>query len=174
MLSNWKGQEEKNYTNVKLVSTPGPLENRKDGPKFVVLGEDFKETTASFTEVVGKVSWVKWTFTPAKGKRWDIYGFKAFIEDGSEVVVIESTITNASKDMLNALINAKWANVKISLYVNKNGYPSSSVKDADGNFIKWALDFKEANQVNLYNAINLTYVANDDKASVSDAEAAFA
>jgi hypothetical protein len=34
----------------------------------------------------------------------DIYGFKAFLEDGDEIYVIESTITNASKDLLNALL----------------------------------------------------------------------
>jgi len=150
-LNNGNGEGgNKTFINLKLVATPGPT---KDKPTLVKLDADFKETDETFTNVSGKLTGLKKTFTAAKGKMGDIYWFKAFIEDGEEVYVIESTITNASKDLLNSLIPNIGEQVKISLYLNKKEYPTASVRGVDDKFVKQALDFKDLDTVALYNAI---------------------
>lgn len=171
-MALWNNQENnKNYINLKLVATPGPLENRLDWPKLVKLWEDYKETGETFTNVVWTLKWIKPTFTPAKWKRWDIFWFKAFLEDWEEIYVIESTITNASKDLLNALLNSKWNFVKISLYVNKNWYPTSSVRNELDWFVEWHIkDFKSLTPSLLHWAIEdvFTVETKSNEISVED------
>lgn len=126
----------KKYTNVKFVSTVWPTDEK---PYFSVLWDDYKETGKA-NSVSGKLSFIKPTFTPKKGKMWDIYWFKAFLEDGDEVVVIESTITNASKDFLNILLSCKNKNVRIDVKLNKNWYPTWYVTDLDSS--EWIKEWR--------------------------------
>lgn len=166
MLWNWT-ESNKKYINLKLVSVSWPVENKNDAPKFYVLWDDFQLTDTAYTKIKWKLTWIKSTFTPKKWKMWDIYGFKAFLEDWDEVYVIESTITNASKDMLNNLINSKDKVVEISLYLNKNNYPASSVKDEAWNFVQWVIDFKSITPQWLTDAINKTFVKKEESSEIN-------
>jgi len=151
-LSNGNSEwGDKKFINLKLTSEPGPT---KEQPKFVVLWDDFKETEERYSELKGKLTKLVWTHTPPKGKRGDVYGFKAFFEDttegANEIYVIESTLTNASKDLLNALLANMWVELKINLYLNKNEYPTSSVKLADGNWAQTSMEFNKIDTKELY------------------------
>lgn len=154
MLGNGNNDSvEKTFINLKLVATPWVTDVQ---PKFVVLWNDFKETGETYSQVEGKLIKIKGSFTPAKGKMGDIYGFKAFIEDiedGDEMYVIESTITNASKDLLNSIVDNVGKHLKVNLYLNKNGYPTSSVKTPDGEWAKTKFEFNAIDIPSLYNSI---------------------
>lgn len=162
-MALWGNEKVKKYTNVKLVATPGPVE-KKDWPKFVILDWNYAETWESATKITGKLTWLKSSFTPKKGKMGDIFGFKAFIEDGEEVIVLESTITNASKDIANSLLNAKWLDVEISVYVNKNWYPSSIVRSWE-EIVRGVIPFQEVTGAKLKEAIDSTFVSDENKPS---------
>jgi len=151
MLSNGNGEGgDKTFINLKLKSTVWPTEEQ---PKFVKLDENFKETNEDYSEMKGKLTKIKATHTPAKWQMGDIYWFKAFLEDWEEIYVIESTITNASKDLLNALLVNVWTTLKINLYLNKNKYPSSSVKLEDWNWAQTSMAYNEIDTAKLYDAI---------------------
>jgi len=147
MLSNGKS-DDKTFINLKLSSTVWPTD---EAPKFVKLDEAFKETGDTYSQLEGKLIKIKGTYTPAKGKMGDIYWFKAFIEDGEEICVIESTITNASKDLLNSLLLNVWEVISISLYLNKHKYPSSAVKWEDWKWVDTYMVYNEIDNVKLYN-----------------------
>jgi hypothetical protein len=156
-MALWNTDSNKKYVNLKLVAVAWPVE-KVDWPKFVKLWENFEETWESYTRVSWKLTWIKPTFTPKKGKMWDIYWFKAILEDGDEVVVIESTITNASKDLLNWLLASKDKVVEVSLYINKNWYPTSSVR-VDWNFSETYLPFNQIDNIKLFNWISEKFVS---------------
>lgn len=142
-LWNWNGEMgDKTFINLKLVSTPWPVE-KEDAPKFVRLDSDFKETDERYTSLSGKLIKFKSSFTPKKGARWDIYGFKAIFDamDNENIYVLESTLTNASKDLLNGLLLYSGEEVEAKIYLNKNGYPSAVVKDAGGNHTSQFADY---------------------------------
>ena len=161
-MALWNSTENnKTYINLKLVSVPGPCE-KQDSPKFYVLWDDFQLTDKSYTKIKWKLTWIKSTFTPKKGKMWDIYWFKAFLEDGDEIYVIESTITNASKDILNNLLTSKDKVVEVSVYLNKNWYPTWSIKLEDWNFAPWFMDFKSITPQGLTDGINNTFVKKEE------------
>ena len=67
--------------------------------------------------------------------------------------VLDSTITNASKDLLNALLANVGVVLNVALYVNKNNYPASSVKLENGNYAQTKLEFQEASPTKLYEQI---------------------
>ena len=138
--------------NLKLVSVVWPVENKSDAPKFVVLDLDYKETWVSYNKIKWTLTNLYGSFTPKKWKMWDIYWFKAYLKDWDEFYVIESTITNASKDLLNWLLTSKDKEIEISLYLNKNNYPASSVRE-NWEFVKWKYEFKELENVKLFNSI---------------------
>ena len=146
MLGNWKN-EDKNFINLKLTATAWETDI---SPVFTVLGADFKETAETYSQVKWKLIKINPTFTPAKGKMGDIYWFKAFLEDGDEMYVVESTITNASKDLLNALLVNIGIVLSISLYLNKRSYPTASVKLEDWNWAQTAFEFSALDNKALY------------------------
>jgi len=151
MLGNntdWGGN--KTFINLKLTATPWETTEK---PMFVKLGEDFAPTGEEYSSVEGKLTKIKATHTPAKWRMGDVYWFKAFLEDWEEIYVIESTITNASKDLLNALLVNLGTKLSISLYLNKNGYPTSSVKLEDWNWAQTAFEFNAIDMPWLYDKI---------------------
>ena len=155
-LNNGNEGEDKTFINLKLTSTVWPVEDiKKDAPVFTKLWDDYKPTWETFKNVSWKLLKLKSSFTPAKGRMWDIYWFKAFIEDGEEIYVIESTITNASKDLLNALLTQVGNEVKIWVYLNKNLYPSSSVRNSNDEFVEQRFDFKSLDTVTLHAEIDI-------------------
>lgn len=134
------------YVNLKLTKT------RDEKPAFV-RQVDFKDTDEAYTQVKGKLKSLKGSFTPKGGKnKYDTYGAKIQLEDGDEIYAIDTTITNASKDMLNGLLSAAVGDeVTLIAYENKAGYAASgAIKDetAQGadkffpNFIAWSDDYK--------------------------------
>ncbi len=158
-LSNWTEKNRK-YVNLKLVAEVGPTTVT---PKLVVVWEDFQLTNESYTKISWTLKFIKWTFTPKKGRMGDIYWFKAFLEDGDITYVIESTITNASKGLLNSLLWAKDQKVDVSLYINKNGYPTSSVRIGE-TFAPQALDFR-ADNISLFEEIGKVFVKKEEEES---------
>lgn len=152
-LSNWNNENNKTFINLKLVAEVWPTDIR---PLFYKVDSNFALTNETFSNVEGKLVKVKWTHTPAKGRMGDIYWFKAFVEDGEFIYVLESTITNASKSLLNSLLPSKDKDVKISLYLNKNGYPTASVKVGE-DFAEQFMDYKAIDNIALYDAIEKFY-----------------
>jgi len=151
-LNNGKNEgEDKTFINLILRSTPGATDVQ---PKFVKLNDKFEDTDETYSEISGKLTAIKSTHTPAKGKRGEIFWFKAFIEDGDEIYVVSSTLTNASRDLLNALLVSKGKELKINLYLNKHQYPASSVKLADGNWAQTALEYNKIDNKVLFDLIN--------------------
>ena len=148
-IGNWNNSE-KEFMNLKLSSTVWPTDEK---PMFVKLGADFKETDEKYSFIEWKLIKVKWTHSPAKWKMWDIYWFKAFFEDEGMIYVVESTITNASKDLLNALLVNIWEVLKVTLYLNKNWYPTSSVKLDNWNYAQTAFEYNKLDMKELFNAI---------------------
>ena len=69
------------------------------------------------------------------------------------IYVVESTITNASKDLLNSLLVNIWETLKVSLYLNKNWYPTSSVKLDNWNYAQTAFEYNKLDMKELFNAI---------------------
>lgn len=169
LWNEWSGSS-KNYINLKLVATPWPV-GKEDAPYFEKQVE-FKPTGENFTKVSWVLTHIKPTFTPKKGKMWDIYGFKAYLEDWNEIYVIESTITNASKTLLNDLLNNKGKNLELSLYINKSGYPSSSVRE-NGNFVEWMFKFKDLDNVKLHTAISEKFKQEEKGVTETDLDAVF-
>lgn len=82
--------------------------------------------------------------------------------------VVESTITNASKDMLNSLLTQIGKKVSISLYLNKNDYPTACVKDSGGSHVEQKFDFKSLNNTALYEEVKRLEAESDAKAAESD------
>lgn len=159
-LGNWNEWGDKNFINLKLVAIPGPIEKKDDEPKFVKLDWDFKETEEKFTQVSWKLLKIKPTYT--KITRWEVFGFKAFIEDNEEIYVVESTITNASKDMLNSLLTQIWGEyIKINVYLNKNKYPTACVKNASGEHVAQKFDFASLDTKALYDEVVSLYEFTD-------------
>lgn len=152
MLSNWTEENNKEFINLKLTSVPWPCE-KHEAPKFVVLWNDFQPTEEKYSELSGKLIKIRSSFTPAKWRMWNIFWFKAFFDWWDKVAVVESTITNASKDLLNSLIPNIGKELKISLYLNKNWYPTSSVKDWQWQFVETAMPFNSINTETLFNLI---------------------
>lgn len=127
-LTNTEGGENSSKINLKIKSVPWPLEDadrKKDAPHFAVLDEDFKESGEIANTVNGVVKSVYGSFTPAKGRMWDVYWFTTYIEDGWETYKIDSTINNLSKGLASILINNVGKDLTVKLYVNKNWYPSA-------------------------------------------------
>lgn len=169
-LGNWNNNDTKEFVNLKLSSVVWPTDEK---PMFVKLWADFKETSEKYSMVEWKLIKIKWSFTPAKWRMWDIYWFKAFFEDEKYIYVIESTITNASKDLLNALLVNLWKELKVVLYLNKNWYPTSSVKLADWNYAQTAFEYNKLDIKELFNAIEKTNewkenVTNDSWINIED------
>ena len=164
MLSNWT-ESNKKFFNLKLVSEVWPT---TEMPKLVLLWDDFKPTDTTFNKVEWVLKKIKWSFSPAKWRMWDIYWFKAFLEDWEEVYVIDSTITNASKWLLNALLTSIWKEVKVSLYLNKNWYPSTSVRLWDWNFAQTAFDFQNLDWKKLYDKILELDTSDNDDIRIED------
>jgi len=151
MLENSNSTGE-NYKYVKLVAPQWPTE---EFPKFVVQGwkeENYALTDETYTKLSWVVSSIKTTHNGKTGKD-EVRGFEAVITDGEENVVIKSTMSNASKDLANHLLGNVWKEVKISLYINNNSYPASSVRDAGGEFAPTHLPFKGLDRDELYNEI---------------------
>ena len=145
----------KRYVNLKFVSTVGPCE-KDEAPFFVLKDENFTLTDEKFSKVSGKVTKIESSFSPAKGKMGDIYGFTLYIEDSStdDIYAIDSTITNASKGLLNAALANVGKEVSINAYLNKNMYPTTSMRDSDGEFALLAIpDFKSVTTEKLFELI---------------------
>ena len=139
---------------LKLVAPQGPTE---EFPKFVVQWgkeENYELTDESYTKVRGMVDNIKTTHNGKTGKD-EVKWFEAIIVDGDESYVIKTTMSNASKDLANHLLAMVWVTdfINISLYLNKNKYPSSSVKLDNEEFAPTSLDFKGLDKNALWESI---------------------
>lgn len=106
-------------------------------------------------EVFSNISWViKGIKTSHNWKTWmkEVKWFVLTLEDWDERYYIDATMTNASKDLANMWLVNIWNNVNISLYLNKNWYPSVSVKLDDWSFAKWKFQYPLDKDL-LWNAI---------------------
>lgn len=150
MLGNW---DEKVYENtyLKLIAQTWPTEEK---PVFQVK----KKNEAWVYEMLEKYTEVTWIFKGIRathnGKtgRDEVRGFSIMLqdeEDENKRVFIEATLTNASKDLANALVGLSYLGerVKIQTYLNKQKYPSMSIKDAEWSriegFLKYPLNKDE-------------------------------
>lgn len=140
------GATSSKYINLKFTKTAD------DKPAFV-LQEDFKDTATSFKKVSWNLKSIRGSFTPKGGtNKYDTYGAKIELEDEGEVYVIDTTITNGSKDMLNGILSAKVGDrVVLDTYINGKGYvASAAIRDENlewkekyfPNFIAWSDEYK--------------------------------
>ena len=77
------------YSLIRFNSTTWPT---NESPKFVLLGDWFKETGETFNKISWTLDKLEETFTPKKWTIGDIYWFKASLSDWNEKYVIQSTI----------------------------------------------------------------------------------
>ncbi len=84
------------------------------------------EVKDKIAEVSGVVTDVVKNETSYKGK--PVRAFKIKIVDWDETYIISPTLTNASKNMLNACLGSIMEVVTIKPYLNKAWYPDISVK----------------------------------------------
>ena len=141
--------------NLKLVAKQGdpdtPL-TKEDAPKFVKKDEDFNLTNETYTQVKGKINKIK---TSHNGKSWqkEVKGFVIEMEDDGEKYYIDSTMSNASKDLANHALANIGKEVVITLYLNKSNYPASVVKTLNGEHTPSHFDFKGLDKNALWDAI---------------------
>lgn len=118
---------------LKLIAKPWDVKNpltKADAPYFTTIGDDYKEVGDKITNVTGEVKSVYTSYTDL-GSRGDVYGVKFYIADGAETYVVESTISHASKNMVNALLTCFGKRVEIFTYLNKHNFPTVGVKMED-------------------------------------------
>lgn len=151
MLGN--GNNETSGINLKLVAQKWPTEVF---PKFAVKvkWEDWKweVTEETYTKCWGVVTSMKTTNNGKTGHD-EVKWFEATLKDWDDTYIIDSTMSNAAKDLANHLLGSIGKKVNISLYLNSNEYPSASVKLDDGAHAPTALDFKGLDKDELYDKI---------------------
>lgn len=142
LWNGWVDGTQKKFVNLKLISITWPVKDKaKQWPKFHIMWKDFKDTWETVTQVIGTLTKITSSFTPKNGAIWDVYGFKAYLEDGDEIYVIESTINNGSKGWLNKLLKNKGVKMKITAFVNDRMYPDISVKTMDNEHVEQHIPF---------------------------------
>lgn len=117
--------------NLKLVAEQWPT---KEFPKFVVKAKGADWTWGlsdeSYSKISGTLSFISTTHNGKTGKQ-EVKGFKFCLVDWEEKIYVDTTLTNASKDLWNHLLANIGKEVLISLYLNWKDYPSASVKYKD-------------------------------------------
>ena len=152
-LKNGNVEENGNSISLKLVAEAWPT---KVQPKFVKKIKTpegkWELSNESFSEVAGEVVNIK---TSHNWKTWmkEVKGFVVILQDGDERYYIDSTMSNASKDLANHLLASIWQRVVVKLYLNKTEYPTASIKLANGDFAPTALDFKGLDKNKLWDMI---------------------
>jgi hypothetical protein len=145
---------------LKLVAEVWPTKIR---PKFVVKDKDtYQLTDSEYTEI----SWVlKSIETTNNWKTWikEVKGFKFVIQDWEERYYVDTTLSNASKDLGNSLLANIGKELVISLYINKTEYPTASVKTKDWNFVETFVPYNELDKEKLWLAIKSQEVKKEDK-----------
>ena len=152
MLENWWNWTAGKY--LKLVAPQWPTD---EFPKFVAKAKNeatwkYELTDESYTKVSWTVESMKTTHNWKEGQA-EVKGWSAKLVDWEEVYYLDATMSNASKDLANHLLGNIWSKVNISLYINNNKYPASSVKTDDGEFAPTSLSFKWLDKNELYDKI---------------------
>ena len=145
MLWNSWGGDSANTKFLKLVSEAGPTETL---PKFVLKEKNaetghYDETESTYTKVSGVVEKIRTTHNGKTGQK-EVKGFILTLLDWGERYNIDSTVRQASKDIVNVALVNVGQKINISLYLNPKGYPSASIKDDEGEHsdVKYAFDPK--------------------------------
>ena len=141
MLSNWSIADTNN-TSVKFVAEPGPTTVK---PFFQVKTKNaegkYELWEDKFTNIKGKCLSIRTTHTWAGTKR-EVKWYNIVLASGDDRVFIDTTNSNAAKDMVNGLaaIRWNWIEVEVSAYLNKNWYPAVFVAK-DGKRVDGLLAF---------------------------------
>lgn len=131
-----KGGDAGKKIKLKLIAKPWDVKNpltKADAPYFTTIGEDYKEVWDKITNVTGEVKSVYTSYTDL-WNRGDVYGVKFYISDEDETYIIESTISHASKNMVNALLTCFGKRVEIFTYLNKHNFPAVWVRMENGDW----------------------------------------
>lgn len=171
-MALWNWGETSNGVNLKLIAVQGSkVKGKEDAPKFGVQekAENGKyETVDTYTQLSGVVKSISSTETGEGHDR--VRGFKLILQDGDETYYIDSTMTNASKDLANHALASIGKFIKISLYLNKNNYPSASVKLQDDSYAPTEFNFKDLDKDTLWEAIKAQEGAKQEEEEVKWAE----
>lgn len=154
MALGWENEgSNKNIVSLKLVAPQGPTE---EFPKFFVKQKNeatgkYEITDTSYGKISGVVKSIRTSHNGKTGKQ-EVKGFVVCMEDGDDRYYIDATMTNASKDIANHVLANIGERLEISLYLNKNQYPTASVKEG-GDFATTHMDFKGLDKDALWDAI---------------------
>lgn len=159
------GNKSKGAINLKLVAKQGDPDSpltKEDAPKFVKKDEDFNLTNETYTQIKGKINKIK---TSHNGKSWqkEVKGFVIEMEDDGEKYYIDSTMSNASKDLANHALANIGKEVVISIYLNKSNYPASVVKTLNGEHTPSHFHYEGLDKNALWDAIKAQEESNSEE-----------
>lgn len=159
---------------LKLVAQQGDKDVSKkiEQPRLVVKEKNeatgkYELTDTKYSQLSGEVVSMRSSHNGKSGKD-EVKGFVACIKDGDETYYIDSTMTNASKDLANHLLASIGKVVSISLYVNKNNFPTASVKLADGSFAPTHMPYNALDRDQLWLDIKAQEATKDSADASSD------
>lgn len=136
-LGNGNEGTTSNNIYLKLVAEAGPTTTRpflEKKTKNEATGK-YELTWETFTKIDGTIKNIKSSHNGKTGMK-EVKGFSFWLQDGDETYYIDATMTNASKDLANMVLNNIGKKVSLSFYLNKSGYPSVSGKDEAGEYLK--------------------------------------
>lgn len=112
-------------------------ENIKSGSSYMETGE-FNELSGILTDMSVK----HWTHDNKP-----YVSFVLTIQDSVDTFLVEMPSTYLAKGIINSLLSCTPAgNVRISVYLNKKGYPSASI-ESNGNRAEWFLSLDEQKEL---------------------------
>lgn len=118
---------------------------KEKNPHFLV---GTKENWQPFTECewdFQEITFKDITRTDEKGEH-ERRVFDLVLTDAGEELHINSWFTSVGRNLLNCLINCKPQRIKLSLYVNKAGYPSIAFYN-NNEMIGWKLSWDEQQEL---------------------------
>ena len=110
-----------------LVAETWPTE---DKPFLATKVKNEKTWRMDIEDKIAEVSWIVTQVVKNETSyKWQpVRAFKIKIVDWDETYIISPTLTNASKNMINACLGSLGENITIKPYLNKVWYPDVSVK----------------------------------------------
>lgn len=172
MALGWTGEVSNvNNISLKLVAEAWPTEVQ---PKLVVKAKNedtgkYELTEDRYQKISGKVISIRTSHNGKEGLK-EVKGFVACLQDGDERYYIDATMTNASKDIANHILASIGQVVSIGLYLNKNQYPTASVKLENGEYAPTHFEFNGLDKDKLWDAIKAQEADTtaDNSATVED------
>ena len=161
-LSNGNEASTSNNIYLKLVAEAWPTTTRphlEKKAKNEATGK-YELTWEKFTKIDWVIKNIKSSHNGKTGMK-EVKGFSFWLQDWDETYYIDATMTNASKDLANMVLNNIGKKVSLSFYLNKSGYPSTSWKDETWAYLNGLMAYPLDKNA-LWNAIDEQTVKKDE------------